>query len=109
MKILFICSNNVNKISGGGSQCTNRNYLSLMEIAGPDNVEVIQLTTRLNYTISSVISRIGNYLRGLNAGLSNIEVQKIINLSNDVDYVFIDSSEYGAISYYLKKTISREK
>ena len=103
MKILFICSNNVEMISGGGSQCTNRNYLSLKEIVGPENIEVFQLTTRLNYTFVSVISRIWNYLRGFNAGLSDREIQKIINLSNNVHYVFIDSSEHGAICYYLRK------
>lgn len=104
MKIIFICSNDVNMISGGGSQCTNRNYLSLKEIVGPDNIEVIQLTSRLNYTFPSAISRIGNYLRGFNAGLNKREIQRIIDLSKDVDYVFIDSSEHGAICYYLKKS-----
>ena len=103
MKVLFICSNNVEKISGGGSQCTNRNYLSLKEIAGPDNIKVVQLIPGLNYNFSSVVSRMGNYLRGLNAGLGTREIQNIIDLSVHVDYVFIDTSEHGAICYYLNK------
>lgn len=103
MKILFICSNDVEIISGGGSQCTNRNYLSLKEIVGPENIEVVQLTPRLKYSFSSVVSRMWNYLSGFNAGLSNREIQKIVNLSRDVQFVFIDSSEHGAICYYLKK------
>lgn len=90
-------------ISGGGSQCTNRNYISLKEIVGPENIEVFQLTSRLKYTFGSVVSRIWNYSLGFNAGLSNREIEKIINLSRNVECVFIDSSEHGAICYYLNK------
>ena len=103
MKVLFICSNNVEIVSSGGSQCTNRNYLSIKEIAGPENIEVVQLTPRLNYTLASVFSRTKNYLQGFNAGLSKREIKKIINLSINAHFVFIDTSEHGAICYHLKK------
>ncbi|UJH91742.1 hypothetical protein LZ575_03400 [Antarcticibacterium sp. 1MA-6-2] len=103
MKVLFICSNNVEMISGGGSQCTNRNYLSLKEIVGPENIEIVQLTPKLNFTFASVVSRIFNYLSGFNAGLSKREIQRIIELSKNSQFVYIDTSEHGAICYHLKK------
>lgn len=44
MRLLFISSRDVRKKDNGGSQCTNRNYLSFCELLGPENVDVEDLT-----------------------------------------------------------------
>src|SRR5690606_8566274 len=75
MKVLFISSNDVEMISSGGSQCTNRNYLSIKEIVGPENIEVFQIRSRLNHSFTSVVSRIRNYSLGFNAGLGKREIK----------------------------------
>ena len=67
--IIFITSNDFTTISGGGSQCTNRNYLSLCEILGSSNVKVVQLVTRLDIRFSSIASRAMNYIMGRDAEL----------------------------------------
>ena len=103
MKLLFICSSDVNKKSYGGSQCTNRNYLSFCELFGKANVEVINLTSGLQKKLSSRIPKWLNYLRGFSDGLSEKNLKRIIILSKKCNYIFIDSSEYGVLSYYLRK------
>lgn len=104
MKLLFICSNNYKTVSGGGSQCTNRNYLSLCGILGNDNVDVIQLVTSLDKNLYSILSRFRNYSKGYNAGLSKKEITTILEQSFKYNYIFIDSSYYGIICKYLKKS-----
>jgi len=105
MKLLFICSNNFKTVSGGGgSQCTNRNYLSLCDILGNNNVDVIQFDTPLKKNLYSVLSRIRNYFKGYNAGLSKKELTTILEQSFKYNYIFIDSSYYGIICKYLKKS-----
>lgn len=103
MKLLFISSRDVTKKTHGGFQCTNRNYLSFCELLGPDGVEVMNLSIELNESFPSRFFKWFNYFLGFWAGLSHKTVKKIINKANCVDYVFIDSSQFGIIAYYLKK------
>ncbi|WP_026839416.1 glycosyltransferase [Gillisia sp. JM1] len=103
MKLLFICSNNFKTVSGGGSQCTNRNYLSLCEILGNDKVDVIQLDTPLEKNLNSILSRFGNYTKGYNAGLTKKVITTILEESSKYNYIFMDSSFYGILCKYLKK------
>jgi polysaccharide biosynthesis protein PslH len=103
MKLLFISSRNVNDISYGGSQCTNRNYLSFCELIGSDNVEVLDLKLGLKKTLFQKISKRINYLYGFNEGLSHKKIKMILKQSEGKDYIFIDSSSYGILTYYLKK------
>ncbi|TVZ27528.1 glycosyl transferase family 1 [Gillisia sp. Hel_I_86] len=104
MKLLFICSNNFKTNSGGGgSQCTNRNYLSFCDILGEDNVDVVQFATSLGKNLYSILSRFRNYSRGYNAGLSKQQVTSILEQAFKYNYIFIDSSYYGILCKYLKK------
>lgn len=103
MKLLFISSRDVNKKSHGGFQCTNRNYLSFCEIIGHENVEVIDLKSGQQKTIFKRISKWINYLYGFSDGLSHHKIKTIIANSKDKDRIFIDSSVFGILAYYLKK------
>jgi len=104
MRLLFICSNNYKSNSGGGgSQCTNRNYLSLCHTFGDEMVDAIQLITPVERNITSVLSRFRNYTRGYNAGISKEVLNTILERSSEFEYVFIDSSYYGVLAKYLKK------
>jgi len=104
MKLLFICSNDFKTSSGGGgSQCTNRNYMSLVEIFGTENVDVIQLDTPLKKNIRSIFSRVLNYMKGYNAGVSKSVISNIIERSLYYEHIFIDSSFFGVISKHLKQ------
>ena len=103
MKLLFITYRDVNDKSYGGSQCTNRNYLSFCKLFGSDNVEVLDLTVVLTRSLSHKIAKRVNYLFGFQPGLSHKTIRLIIKLATGKDYVFIDSSSYGIIAYYLKK------
>jgi glycosyltransferase involved in cell wall biosynthesis len=103
MNLLFISTRDVDKKSHGGYQCTNRNYLSFCEILGKQNVELFNLTSDLKKgSLPRVIKWI-NYLHGHREGLSLRKLKYIINRSNEKDYIFIDSSQFGIIAYHLKK------
>jgi glycosyltransferase involved in cell wall biosynthesis len=103
MKLLFISARDVNKKSHGGFQCTNRNYLSFCELIGSNNVEVIDITYGLKKSLFHRIIKWINYLNGFREGLSHKKINKIISISKETNYVFIDSSQFGIIAYYLKK------
>jgi hypothetical protein len=103
MRLLFISSRDVRNKDFGGSQCTNRNYLSFCELTGTENIFVKDLTSDEKSSIkSSIIKRI-NQIRGFSWGLSNKKINDIIRISKDYDFVFIDTSSYGVIAYYLKR------
>ena len=103
MKMLFISSRDVNKKLHGGFQCTNRNYLSFCEIIGPENVEVLDLKSGQNKSFFKRIIKWINYLYGFNDGLSHRIIKDIIAQSKDKEKIFIDTSQFGILAYYLKK------
>lgn len=103
MKVLFICSHDVRVISGGGSQCTNRNYLSLCKLLGAENVEIFQLVPGLQKSVVNGIDRAISYIHGFEAGLTKNIVNEVVALSDTYDIIFLDSSKYGVLSYHLKK------
>jgi glycosyltransferase involved in cell wall biosynthesis len=89
--------------TNGGYQCTNRNYLSYCELLGSNNVKVIYATIEGDKTfLKSIVKRI-NQLFGFSEGVSRKKINRIIEISKEYDYVFIDRSIYGVIAYYLKK------
>ncbi len=103
MKLLYISSKTVNSKTHGGFQGTNRNYLSFCELLGSHNVEVLDLSSELQETFTHRFVKWSNYLRGYWPGVSNKALKKIMKIANEKDFVFIDSSQYGVIAYYLKK------
>lgn len=103
MRLLFISSRDVNIKSHGGYQCTNRNYLSICELLGVDQVEVMDLSLELNSSFLSRFSKWMNYGLGFSAGISHKIIKKIIKKAKENHYVFIDSSQFGVLAYYLKK------
>lgn len=103
MKLLFICSRDVHKKTHGGYQCTNRNYTSFYELLGKDNVDVLDLIHEGEKSIFWSFERRINRIFGFFDGLSSLKMKKIVNKSKNYDIVFIDTSTYGLIAYYLKK------
>jgi polysaccharide biosynthesis protein PslH len=103
MNLLFLCSKNVNIKSSGGEQCTNRNYLSFCELLGSNNVQVIDLISEGEKSIFWSISKRIYLILGFYFGLSKNTLNNIIETSKKFDYIFIDTSVYGIIAYYLKK------
>ena len=103
MTLLFISSKDVNMKSNGGFQCTNRNYLSFCNLLGVDNVEVINLISRVKNSIFMKVLKRIYYLVGFSEGLSYKIVNNIVKTAKEHDFVFIDSSTYGVVAYYLKK------
>jgi polysaccharide biosynthesis protein PslH len=103
MRLLFICSKNVNIKSSGGEQCTNRNFLSFCELLGSKNVHVIDLISEGEKSIFWSISRRINLIFGFYYGLSHNTLTNILKTSKKYDYVFIDTSVYGIIASHLKK------
>lgn len=103
MKILFVSIRDVSKKNSGGEKCTNRNFLSLCELAGNDNVEVVDISQfREKSTFLLTLRRLSFFL-GCYAGLSMRIIRLIIGKSVDFDYVFIDVSYLGIIARYLRK------
>lgn len=103
MKLLFISSRDVRKKDNGGSQCTNRNYLSFCKILGTENVDIEDLTFESNRSIKrSILTRIYLFL-GFSRGLTYKKLDHLITISNKYDFIFIDTSIYGVIAYYLKR------
>jgi hypothetical protein len=102
MKLLFISARDVNQKLHGGFQCTNRNYLSFCKLIGSSNVDVLNLTEGKHSLFRSILKRV-YLLFGFYWGLSPEKIRNIIKISKEYDYVFIDSSSFGVIAYYLKR------
>jgi len=102
MKLLFISARDVHKKLHGGFQCTNRNYLSFCELIGSSNIDVINLVEKKYPLFRSILKRVYLFF-GFYFGLSPVKLKNIIKISPEYDYVFIDTSSYGVIAYYLKK------
>ncbi len=103
MKLLFISSRDVNMKLNGGFQCTNRNYMSFCGLLGAQKVKVKNLVEIKKSSILKKIQKRIYYLFGFAEGLSVGKINDIIETASDFDYVFIDTSTYGIIAYYLKK------
>lgn len=102
MKLLFISSRDVNQKFHGGFQCTNRNYLSFCKLIGSSNIDIINLAEVKHSLFRSILKRF-YMLFGFYWGLSFEKLRNIIKISKEYDYVFIDSSSFGVIAYYLKR------
>jgi hypothetical protein len=103
MKLLFISLRDVGSKYSGGGKCTNRNYLSFCELLGRDNVEVVNISQfQERIFLTSTFKRF-SFLSGFYGGLSLKIIKIIVKKSFGNDYVFIDASYFGIISYYLKR------
>jgi len=104
MKLLFISIRDVGNRNSGGEKCTNRNYLSFCEVLGKENVEVLDISQFNEKNILAANLKRFSIFLGLYAGLSFKIIRIIIRKSSYCDYVFIDASYLGVISYYLKRS-----
>jgi polysaccharide biosynthesis protein PslH len=103
MKLLFISIRDVSLKNSGGEKCTNRNYLSFCELLGQENVEVVDISRFVERNIIKAFLKRFSVFFGFYAGLSRKITNQIIKKSAGTDYVFIDASYLGVISYYLKR------
>ncbi|MEI6139831.1 MAG: glycosyltransferase [Mariniphaga sp.] len=99
MKILFITDKDVSLTFSGAQVMTNRNYLSLIEIFGKENIDVLQLEF-LFYKNRFI--KLINLLKGYNDFLNPKIVKNITEGSDKFDHIILDFSTWGIISKKLK-------
>ena len=100
-KALFITDKDVSLRYSGVQVMTNRNYTSLVEVLGQDNVDIYQLEF-LNY--KNRFKKLINLLIGYNDFL-NLEIMiDLIKESVNYDFIILDFSTWGIISKKLKKS-----
>jgi glycosyltransferase involved in cell wall biosynthesis len=68
------------------------------------HVDVINLSYEEKLSLKKRIIRRLNQFVGFYWGLSYQKVKYIIGIARQYDYIFIDTSSYGVIAYYLKKS-----
>jgi polysaccharide biosynthesis protein PslH len=103
MKLLFISSRDVSTKFEGAPQCTNRNYNSFCSLLGKKSVDVINVDYKTNISFKEKALKRINLLFGLYWGLSYKKINHIIEVSKEYEFVFIDSSLYGIIAFFLNR------
>lgn len=98
-KALFVTDKDVNLRYSGVQVMTNRNYNSLVEVLGQDNVDVYQLEF-LNY--KNRFKKLINLLIGYNDFLNSKIIINLIKESVNYDFIVLDFSTWGIISKQLK-------
>jgi hypothetical protein len=116
-KILFI-SSNLSNFQNGGALCSERNYRSICDLFGSQNVSLYKLTpfsmedkSKLGQKIICLLSKVRDLLT-LRVNGSSLKIEKeIIKIidQNKIDIVFIDSSLNGFFVKRLKKNRSKIK
>lgn len=104
MKILFISLRDVNKKNSGGEKCTNRNFKSLQQIAGQDQVCVINITAIQDKGFFTRVFKLRDFLCGYYGGLTRAITRSIVQQAMEFDYVFIDVSYLGLVAHQLRKS-----
>lgn len=99
MKVLFITDKDVSLVFSGAQVMTNRNYLSLTDIFGKENVDVLELEF-LSY--KNKLIKLFNLLKGYNDFLNPQIVKNIIETSDNYNHIILDFSTWGIISKKLK-------
>lgn len=110
-KLLYISSVFKNKFSGGG-RVANRNFNSLKDILGEENVTTYHICPNHGKrSRSEIINKIKDTLLGLGGGLSNKDVHNILNLLREkhFDMVYIDSSLLGILARTIRKQYPKIK
>ena len=106
-RVLFITTSKVNDATGG-SICSDRNYESLKDIFGKNNVDIFTIE---NYSYNKYINSLFKYLfafKGYLSGLSsnNISQVDIMIKNNKYSDIFIDNSLLGIMAKKLKSKYS---
>lgn len=102
-KLLFIWYKHSKGILEGGGQCSMRNFNSLCEIVGADNIvsfyvhDEYKEKTILDYLCGAVFFLFNYFYR-----LSPRRLRKLLEDAYQYDYIFIDRSVFGLIAKKLK-------
>ena len=102
--MLFICSNDISTKFHGANQCTNRNYNSFCSLLGNTSVDLVNVDDRSNMSLKKKILLRLNLFSGLYWGLNYKKINHILEISKKYKFVFIDSSLYGIIAFFLKRS-----
>lgn len=106
-RCLFVSFAN-EQICTGGIQCSKRNYQSLVDLFGVDNVDRYIIEPYKNRkSVSSRLERIGEILKGYMAGVTTQDIKDILCLLKEGNFtdVFLDSSLLGILSMNVKKKL----
>lgn len=100
-KILFVTPNDISDKANGGNIVSKRNLSVLIAIFGSDNITCLQLLTRKDKAkpIASLKERLHGYFAGLTVG----ELERILMIADEYDYIFLDTSLYGKLAKELKQ------
>lgn len=101
--MLFISSRDVNKKNDGGDMVTNSNYIFFCKLLGSENVEVMNLCLDIRRDLLSRIANRINQVYGFYRGLTRRKLNYILDTSTKYDYIFLETSIYGVIAYFLKR------
>lgn len=104
MRILFVTTSK--DILGGGELVSNRNYNSLLTIAGEKNVIKYSIKRNQQDSIFFKLKTLFNEIINLNFnGLNKSQKRVIIGIiiKNQIDCIFFDTSSLGFFAYQLKK------
>jgi hypothetical protein len=101
--ILMICNKNINGKAFGGLQVLQRNYNAL---SCGNSVVYFNL---FDYYKISVLSKRINLLFGRYYTLSKENERRILELCKNVNFVWLDSAQYGKLAKVIKRKYSSKK
>lgn len=105
MKILFVRYKKAKSIFEGGEQASQRNYNSLSQLVGEENITTYYIHDEekkknvLDYAKGALLFPFNYYF-----GLTPKRVKEIVQLAQSFDVVYIDRSVFGIIAKKLKQS-----
>lgn len=106
-RFLFVSFAN-DQICTGGIQCSKRNYQSLVDLFGVDNVDRYIIEPYKNRkSVSSRLERVGEILKGYMGGITKQGIKDILRLLKErkITDIFLDNSLLGILSMNVKKEL----
>ena len=106
-KVLFVGFTSA-QLYTGGSQCSMRNYQSLVDLYGLDNVGRYIIEPKKNKrTFFSILGRIRDIFRCYMGGMKKSREKEIIQILKEQHYtdLFIDSSLLGILALKVKRKL----
>lgn len=104
-KALFISYQDFHDVYDGGSQANRRNVAMAKRILGEENVDCFFVNDiKKKRSIVSLLYAALLFPFGYFNGLTPAKVKKILSLSKNYDYVYVNTSIFGIISKKLKES-----
>jgi hypothetical protein len=104
LKVLFISTLSEDS-NFGGALCSERNYKSLVDLFGKENVVTYYLRPDATSGIKKYLLKAGNILKGYMLALNDLRVNDIKRVISEdsITHIFLDSSLLGKLSKEIRK------